>query len=733
MPQVIEVPGHGQVEFPDGMSDQDITAAIQKNLAPPAKASYTDTSYIAKSIASPLTGSLSRLMGVADTGMSVAQMGAHAIGAGDAFESGRHKINEQFEKVRQKMSPSGEAPGYDFDRLAGSTAGPSMVASKLAAAAPLIKGKTIADATGALGVTGRAILGSAQGGTGAALQPVEPTEEGFWTPKFQQVGAGGMTGGVLSLGMDAIGAISRLARQAAQPLTEKGRAEILRTFQDSVMGQDPNVKAQMLQAAAQAKPGVGGVMPTVGEALSDIPQSTGIAAHQADIARLPGVSPAFTQRAAAQEAARADVLAPIARNPGALAGDIAVRNTVTAPMRESALGAVNARGEVARTIADKMANLKNLSEQQQQRIAALSQPSVNRTLVSSGPSDALRSAVEIHAPYAPPDIPTAVEKVAGAHLQSRFADTMAKQAKDLGVAKSNLAALNKMQDIMGSIPVPPPLKAQTLVRELDRTLKIPEVTGSPLTKQTFGAIRQHIADMADEHGIIDADALYQFKKEGVNQLIDDAMGQANPKFAKEFRATHLIGLKKSIDDAIEKAGGKGWRDYLAKYQELSAGPNRMETGQVLQKALTAPLENSERGQVFAKTIRDTDLSALTEPDRIAVRKVAEELSRKDAYERLARGTKISGKDAIPGDVGLPLPNLLWRPSMVANFMMKHFAKGAEDKMAQIAQQQYLNPPLWAQSMQPPMPSRYQPMIDALLQRQAGMAGTTAGRMMGGEQ
>lgn len=32
MPQIIDVPGMGQVEFPDGMSDADITSAIQKNM-----------------------------------------------------------------------------------------------------------------------------------------------------------------------------------------------------------------------------------------------------------------------------------------------------------------------------------------------------------------------------------------------------------------------------------------------------------------------------------------------------------------------------------------------------------------------------------------------------------------------------------------------------------------------------------------------------------------------------
>jgi hypothetical protein len=34
MPQIIDVPGHGRVEFPDGMSDADIVAAIKRNMQP---------------------------------------------------------------------------------------------------------------------------------------------------------------------------------------------------------------------------------------------------------------------------------------------------------------------------------------------------------------------------------------------------------------------------------------------------------------------------------------------------------------------------------------------------------------------------------------------------------------------------------------------------------------------------------------------------------------------------
>jgi len=145
--------------------------------------------------------------------------------------------------------------------------------------------------------------------------------------------------------------------------------------------------------------------------------------------------------------------------------------------------------------------------------------------------------------------------------------------------------------------------------------------------------------------------------------------------------------------------------------------------------------------MFAKAIEDAPrtikratgqqmfdtLDEVLQPQETAtVKNVASELARKDAFERLARGTKVSGADAIPGDIGLPLPNLLWRPSMIANFMMKHFAKGAEDKIAKVAAGQYLNPKDLATALQS-VPPRYQPMIDALMQQIPAVAGTLAGR------
>ena len=659
------------------------------------------------------------------------------------YQEGQPKVGEwvnkklsDIEASKQRGMQSFGNEGYDWLGLGGSllsagpiTKGVSSAASSIAPALTNLAGKE-----GAKALMARMLLGSVQGGVAGGLQPI--TDASSNSDVIEKTGLqtmlSGALGGVLPAVTAGIGKIGSTVKQAAQPFYEKGRAAILKQFQEAMMQNDPALKAQYVQAASQAKPGMGGVMPTLGETLAGLPdkqlaaRSTGLAAHQEDIAKIGGVSPDFTAQQAAQEAAHASALVPIARNEGALAGEQAVRNTVTATMRDRALGAVNERGEVARTVSDKLSNLRNLTAKQQQMVEALSQPSVKRTLVSEGPSNALKSAVDIHAPYAPPDLQGSVEKVAGAHFQSRMADTLARQAKDRGVAQSNVTALTKVQEMLGSVPVPPPLKADTLIRQINSRLTNPEVEGSPYTQKTMVAIKDHLSAMADEHGIIDARSLYQFKKEGVNQVIDATMDKTNPRFAEKFRGGELIGLKKSIDDAIESAGGKGWKDYLAKYQELSAGPNRMEAGQAVQKALLNPLETGERGQAFAKSLKELDLSALTDPDKKVLSQIASELAKRDTFNKLAGKTSIGGKDAIPGDIGLPLPNLLWRPSMIANFMMKHFAKGAEDKIAKVAGQQYLDPRLFADAMKD-VPPRYQPMLEALMQQAPAAAGTTTGR------
>jgi predicted nuclease of restriction endonuclease-like (RecB) superfamily len=71
-------------------------------------------------------------------------------------------------------------------------------------------------------------------------------------------------------------------------------------------------------------------------------------------------------------------------------------------------------------------------------------------------------------------------------------------------------------------------------------------------------------------GVIDAEALNTIRKEAVNEAIAAKLGtNADPKASARYAASLLGEVRPLIDDAIEKAGGTGWRNYL-KTHEIGA-------------------------------------------------------------------------------------------------------------------------------------------------------------------
>ena len=269
-----------------------------------------------------------------------------------------------------------------------------------------------------------------------------------------------------------------------------------------------------------------------------------------------------------------------------------------------------------------------------------------------------------------------------------------------------------------------PLRAETLLHGIKSRLGAPEIRASDVASKTLGHLEEKLNALKSKHGTIDAFDLYMVRKELGNNI--QKFAEESKTFDKKFTAGILRDVQLAIDNEIEKAGGNGWKDYLAKYQELSQPINRMQEGQRLKEALVNPLQTGERSQVFAKAASDVDPRALGEADRSAIDAIVQDLTRKDAATRLARGTNLSGAQAIPGNVGVPLPNLLSRQAMIANFLMKRAGQSAEDKIAQRAAIQYLNPQILAHGLQP-IPPRYAPLIDALTTQAIGAGGTVIGR------
>jgi hypothetical protein len=127
---------------------------------------------------------------------------------------------------------------------------------------------------------------------------------------------------------------------------------------------------------------------------------------------------------------------------------------------------------------------------------------------------------------------------------------------------------------------------------------------------------------------------------------------------------------------------------------------------------------------------------LTPKEVQTVQGVVKDLARAEATRKLGAGTSMSMTDTIPGDVGAHIPNLLYRPTMIANAALRAMGRNAEDEIGKTAMRQALDPKLYAQAIRGTIPyamakqsgnvpSRYDLMIQELLKRQAPFAAGAA--------
>ena len=113
-----------------------------------------------------------------------------------------------------------------------------------------------------------------------------------------------------------------------------------------------------------------------------------------------------------------------------------------------------------------------------------------------------------------------------------------------------------------------PLDAGSITRAIDAKMMQPGLRASSNVVKVLDSIKDDIANLtAKGGGVIDAHDLYTLRKEGINERIMQIMGQTDPKISAKVTRKVLEEVRPLIDDAIEKAGGTGWRDYLKTYSQ----------------------------------------------------------------------------------------------------------------------------------------------------------------------
>ena len=113
-----------------------------------------------------------------------------------------------------------------------------------------------------------------------------------------------------------------------------------------------------------------------------------------------------------------------------------------------------------------------------------------------------------------------------------------------------------------------PLDAGSIIGAIDARLTQPGLRASSNVTKVLQAVKDDIANLTEKGGgVIDANDLYTLRKEGINERIAQIMGQTDPKISAKVTRKVLEEVRPLIDDAIEQAGGTGWRDYLKTYSQ----------------------------------------------------------------------------------------------------------------------------------------------------------------------
>lgn len=154
-----------------------------------------------------------------------------------------------------------------------------------------------------------------------------------------------------------------------------------------------------------------------------------------------------------------------------------------------------------------------------------------------------------------------------------------------------------------------PLDVSTITGRLSTLANEPGTRANAVQVKILNNLNQHIQDVAAKaNGVMDVKDLYEIRKTGVNDVIESALTSSglDPKAQKQRVASLLLEIRPLIDDAIEKAGGKTWRDYLSTH---TAGMKQIEGLEMADKLRT--LFTTDKN-AFVKLVEGNDTAAVQE-------------------------------------------------------------------------------------------------------------------------
>jgi hypothetical protein len=243
-------------------------------------------------------------------------------------------------------------------------------------------------------------------------------------------------------------------------------------------------------------------------------------------------------------------------------------NVVTTPQREAALN----RANLGKAVAEYEASAGKLSEEAAAKVADV------RRLIKAGELAEAAGRLELIKKGVPVGFTKFTYKGNLGIEADRWASDAANASLDLGQGARFAKAA---ADSLRSFGIQP-LKTDSLISSIKNITKNPKFAGNKDLLNSVDAVANDIATWTDANGVIDVNALEGIRKHSINSVIQRLYPSADATAQKRLAAGVLSSVTPLIDDAIETAGGAGWKKYLSSYREGSQKiAERKLTGEAL--------------------------------------------------------------------------------------------------------------------------------------------------------
>ena len=226
-------------------------------------------------------------------------------------------------------------------------------------------------------------------------------------------------------------------------------------------------------------------------------------------------------------------------------------NALTTPMRDTSL----ARANLGQDVADLEARAGSLSDQAASAVADV------RRLVNAGNVAEAAARLELIKKGLPVGFTKYTYKGDLARMADEWSSQAANASLDLG---QGARFAQSAADSLRSVGIKP-LNAPALVTKIQGLATSPEFAGNDIMSAAVKNVADDIAKWTTSGGLIDAVALDAIRKNSVNAAIRQLSPGADATTQRNLAASVMTKIKPIIENAVENAGGVGYKDYLTAY------------------------------------------------------------------------------------------------------------------------------------------------------------------------